>query len=32
MSFAEQPTVMGPVSVATFDDTCGNYIQLIQKL
>jgi predicted enzyme related to lactoylglutathione lyase len=32
VAFVEQPTVMGPVSVAMFDDTCGNYIQLIQKL
>ncbi|HEY1497052.1 MAG TPA: VOC family protein [Candidatus Solibacter sp.] len=32
VTFVEQPTVMGPVSVAMFDDTCGNHIQLIQKL
>ena len=32
VTFAQQPTVMGPVSVAMFDDTCGNLIQLIQKL
>ncbi len=32
VTFIEQPTVMGPVSVAMFDDTCGNHIQLIQKL
>lgn len=32
VAFIQKPTVMGPVSVAMFDDTCGNYIQLIQKL
>lgn len=32
VTFTELPKVMGPVSVATFDDTCGNRIQLIQKL
>ena len=32
VTFAQEPTVMGPVSVAMFDDTCGNLIQLIQKL
>lgn len=26
--FTQQPTDMGPVSVATFDDTCGNLIQI----
>jgi hypothetical protein len=28
--FRTGPTKMGPVSVATFDDTCGNLIQLAQ--
>ncbi|MDJ0392957.1 VOC family protein [Rhodococcus sp. G-MC3] len=26
--FTQQPTEMGPVTVATFDDTCGNLIQI----
>ncbi|MGA9872173.1 MAG: VOC family protein [Rhodococcus sp. (in: high G+C Gram-positive bacteria)] len=26
--FAQKPTEMGPVTVATFDDTCGNLIQI----
>jgi hypothetical protein len=25
------PTTMGPVTVAVFEDTCGNLIQLAQK-
>lgn len=32
VSFAQQPTLMGPATVAMFDDTCGNLIQLIQKM
>jgi catechol 2,3-dioxygenase-like lactoylglutathione lyase family enzyme len=28
--FLQAPTVMGPVSTAVFDDTCGNLIQLAQ--
>lgn len=24
------PTQMGPVTIAIFDDTCGNFIQLVQ--
>lgn len=28
--FTQEPTAMGPVSVAVFDDTCGNLIQLQQ--
>ena len=28
--FRQRPTRMGPVTVAVFDDTCGNYIQLVQ--
>ncbi len=26
--FTRMPTVMGPVTTAVFDDTCGNLIQL----
>lgn len=29
--FRANPTKMGPVTVATFDDTCGNLIQIAQK-
>jgi catechol 2,3-dioxygenase-like lactoylglutathione lyase family enzyme len=29
--FAMKPTKMGPVTVATFDDGCGNLIQIAQK-
>ncbi|GAA3217129.1 VOC family protein [Dactylosporangium siamense] len=29
--FTQQPTEMGPVTVATFDDTCGNLIQIAQQ-
>ncbi|MFP2908000.1 VOC family protein [Pyxidicoccus sp. 3LFB2] len=28
--FRTKPTQMGPVTVAMFDDTCGNFIQLHQ--
>ena len=28
--FSIKPTKMGPVTLAVFDDTCGNNIQLIQ--
>jgi glyoxylase I family protein len=28
--FRQPPTRTGPVTVAVFDDTCGNYIQLVQ--
>ena len=28
--FRQQPTQMGPITVAVFDDTCGNLIQLHQ--
>ncbi len=31
VKFAMQPTKMGPVTVAVFDDTCGNLIQIAQK-
>jgi hypothetical protein len=29
--FSMKPTKMGPITVAVFDDTCGNFIQLVQK-
>ncbi|MEV0132816.1 VOC family protein [Dactylosporangium sp. NPDC050688] len=29
--FTQEPTEMGPVTVAIFDDTCGNLIQLAQQ-
>ena len=28
--FTQEPTQMGPVTQAVFDDTCGNYIQIYQ--
>lgn len=28
--FSTEPTAMGPVTIAVFDDTCGNNIQLVQ--
>ena len=28
--FTQEPTDLGPVTVATFDDTCGNLIQIAQ--
>ena len=28
--FRSPPTKMGPVTVATFEDTCGNLIQIVQ--
>lgn len=28
--FSMKPTVMGPVTLAVFSDTCGNYIQIAQ--
>lgn len=31
VKFTMEPTKMGPVIVAVFDDTCGNLIQLVQK-
>jgi catechol 2,3-dioxygenase-like lactoylglutathione lyase family enzyme len=30
--FSMQPTVMGPVKLVVFDDTCGNNIQIVQVL
>lgn len=31
VTFKAGPTPAGPVMVAMFDDTCGNWIQLVQK-
>jgi catechol 2,3-dioxygenase-like lactoylglutathione lyase family enzyme len=31
VAFTMTPTEMGPVSVAVFDDTCGNLIQIAQR-
>jgi catechol 2,3-dioxygenase-like lactoylglutathione lyase family enzyme len=28
--FTQEPTEMGPVTTAVFDDTCGNLIQIVQ--
>ena len=28
--FRQPPTPQGPVTIAVFDDTCGNFIQLVQ--
>ena len=28
--FSMQPTQMGPATIAVFDDTCGNWIQMAQ--
>jgi predicted enzyme related to lactoylglutathione lyase len=30
VAFAQEPTSMGPVTIAMFDDTCGNLIQIAQ--
>ena len=30
VTFKQEPTVMGPVTIAVFADTCGNLIQLHQ--
>src|SRR5260370_14163543 len=32
VTFAQQPTLMGPVTVAMFADTCRNLTHFIQKL
>jgi catechol 2,3-dioxygenase-like lactoylglutathione lyase family enzyme len=32
VSVAQEPTAMGPVIVAVVDDTCGNLIQLTQRV
>jgi predicted enzyme related to lactoylglutathione lyase len=31
VKFTMEPTEMGPVTIAVFDDTCGNLIQIVQK-
>ncbi|MGP4081201.1 VOC family protein [Pseudalkalibacillus sp. R45] len=31
VKFTMEPTVMGGVTIAVFDDTCGNLIQIVQK-
>ena len=30
VTFTMEPTAMGPVTIAVFDDTCGNLIQMMQ--
>ena len=30
VTFTMEPTEMGPVTIAVFDDTCGNLIQMMQ--
>src|SRR5262245_58130261 len=30
VEFTQEPTAMGPVTTAVFDDTCGNLIQIVQ--
>jgi predicted enzyme related to lactoylglutathione lyase len=32
VAFSMQPTQMGPVKIAVFNDTCGNNIQIFQML
>jgi hypothetical protein len=31
VQFTQQPVQMGPVTMAVFDDTCGNLIQIVSK-
>lgn len=31
VDFTMEPTEMGPVKIAIFDDTCGNLIQMMQQ-
>lgn len=31
VTFTVEPTQAGPVTVAVFDDTCGNLIQIVQQ-
>lgn len=31
VKFTMEPTSMGPVTIAVFDDSCGNLIQIAQK-
>jgi len=30
--FTQEPTAMGPVTTAVFDDTCGNLIQIVSPV
>jgi len=30
VAFTTEPTPAGPVTIATFDDTCGNLIRIYQ--
>ena len=30
VAFKTKPTPMGPVTIAVFEDTCGNLIQIVQ--
>jgi glyoxylase I family protein len=32
VAFTREPTIMGPVIVAVFSDTCGNLVQLYQPV
>ena len=32
VEFSVEPTEMGPVKIAVFNDTCGNNIQLVEEL
>ncbi|KHF39393.1 VOC family protein [Halalkalibacter okhensis] len=31
VTFTMEPTAMGDMTIAVFDDTCGNLIQIVQK-
>jgi len=31
VKFTMKPTKMGEITIAVFDDTCGNLIQIIQQ-
>ena len=31
VKFTMEPTKMGDITIAVFDDTCGNLIQIIQQ-
>ncbi len=30
VEFTQEPTRMGPVTTAVFDDTCGNLVQIVR--
>lgn len=32
VNFSQEPIEMGNVMIATFDDTCGNYISIVQPI